>query len=101
MSAGDLPQSIADAGQALRSGKYSSEELTRAYLQAIAQFQPKLNAFITITGEQALADARRLDQELKAGKDRGPLHGVPIVHKDLYDTKGVRTTVVVVGAGAT
>ncbi|WP_233835698.1 amidase [Paraburkholderia sp. ZP32-5] len=93
VSAGDLPQSIADAGQALRSGKYSSEELTRAYLQAIAQFQPKLNAFITITGEQALADARRLDQELKAGKDRGPLHGVPIVHKDLYDTKGVRTTV--------
>jgi aspartyl-tRNA(Asn)/glutamyl-tRNA(Gln) amidotransferase subunit A len=93
LSAGDLPQSIADAGQALRSGKYSSEELTKAYLQTIVELQPKLNAFITITGERALADARRLDQELKAGKDRGPLHGIPIVHKDLYDTKGVRTTV--------
>lgn len=88
-----LPQGIADAGQALRSGKYSSEELTKAYLQAIAELQPKLNAFITITGERALAEARRLDAELKAGKDRGPLHGIPIVHKDLYDTKGVRTTV--------
>jgi aspartyl-tRNA(Asn)/glutamyl-tRNA(Gln) amidotransferase subunit A len=92
-ASGDLPQSIADAAQALRSGKYSSEELTKAYLQAIAQTQPKLNAFITITGERALAQARLLDQELKAGKDRGPLHGIPIVHKDLYDTNGVRTTV--------
>ena len=93
LASGSLPQSIAEAGQALRSGKYSSEELTKAYLQAIAELQPKLNAFITITGERALAEARQLDRELKAGKDRGPLHGIPIVHKDLYDTKGVRTTV--------
>lgn len=92
-ASGDLPDSIAGAGQALRAGRYSSEELTKAYLRAISEAQPKLNAFITVTGEQALAQARKLDQERKAGKDRGPLHGIPIVHKDLYDTRGVRTTV--------
>lgn len=90
---GDLPQSITDAGKGLREGKYSSEELTKAYLRAIGELQPKLNAFITLTAESALAQARLLDQELKAGKDRGPLHGIPIVHKDLFDTRGVRTTV--------
>jgi aspartyl-tRNA(Asn)/glutamyl-tRNA(Gln) amidotransferase subunit A len=90
---GDLPQSIAAAGKGLRGGRYSSEELTKAYLRAIGELQPKLNAFITITAESALAQARLLDQELKAGKDRGPLHGIPIVHKDLFDTRGVKTTV--------
>jgi aspartyl-tRNA(Asn)/glutamyl-tRNA(Gln) amidotransferase subunit A len=90
---GDLPHNFADAGKALRNGTYSSEELTKAYLRNIAQLQPKLNAFITITAESALAQARLLDQELKAGKERGPLHGIPIVHKDLFDTRGVRTTV--------
>lgn len=88
-----LPGSIAEAGRAMRAGAYSCEDLTRAYLQAIAELQPKLNAFVTVTGDAALAQARRLDQELRAGKDRGPLHGIPIVHKDLFDTAGVRTTV--------
>jgi aspartyl-tRNA(Asn)/glutamyl-tRNA(Gln) amidotransferase subunit A len=88
-----LPTSIADAGRGLRSRAFSCEELTRAYLRAIDELQPRLNAFITITGEQAIEQARRLDAELKAGKDRGPLHGIPVVHKDLYDTEGVRTTV--------
>jgi aspartyl-tRNA(Asn)/glutamyl-tRNA(Gln) amidotransferase subunit A len=90
---GALPGSIADAGRGLRARSYSCEELTRAYLRAIDELQPKLNAFITVSGEQALRQARRLDEELRAGKDRGPLHGIPIVHKDLYDTQGVRTTV--------
>lgn len=88
-----LPGSIADAARALRARSYSCEELTRAYLRAIDELQPKLNAFITVTAEQALEQARHLDAELRAGKDRGPLHGIPIVHKDLYDTRGVRTTV--------
>jgi aspartyl-tRNA(Asn)/glutamyl-tRNA(Gln) amidotransferase subunit A len=90
---GDLPQSIAIAGKALRDGSYSCEELTKAYLKAIDAAQPRLNAFVTVTADAALAQARLLDQELRAGKDRGPLHGIPIVHKDLYDTKGVKTTV--------
>ncbi|MBA3596151.1 MAG: amidase [Methylibium sp.] len=90
---GALPGSIAEAGKALRAGAFTSEELTKAYLRAIAESQPKLNAFITVTADQAVAQARRLDQELRAGKDRGRLHGIPIVHKDLFDTAGVATTV--------
>ncbi|GAC1403229.1 MAG: Asp-tRNA(Asn)/Glu-tRNA(Gln) amidotransferase subunit GatA [Chloroflexota bacterium] len=62
-------------------------------MASIAQLQPKLTAFITVTDDLALAQARLLDQELRTGHDRGLLHGIPIVHKDLYDTKGVRTTV--------
>jgi len=92
-SRGALPGSIAEAGKALRAGAYSSEELTRAYLRAIAELEPKLNAFIFVTAEEAIAQARRMDQELRAGRDRGRLHGIPIVHKDLFDTAGVRTTV--------
>lgn len=88
-----LPDSIAEAGRAFRSGAYTSEELTRAYLRAVEELQPRLNAFITVTGGQALERAREMDRELRAGKDRGPLHGIPIVHKDLFDTRGVRTTV--------
>ena len=90
---GDLPDSIAEAARGLRARKFSCEDLTLAYLRGINELQPKLNAFITVTAEQALNQARRLDAELHAGKDRGLLHGIPIVHKDLYDTRGVRTTV--------
>jgi aspartyl-tRNA(Asn)/glutamyl-tRNA(Gln) amidotransferase subunit A len=55
--------------------------------------EPKLNAFITRTNDLALKTAAQMDAELKAGKDRGPLHGISIVHKDLYDTAGIPTTV--------
>jgi aspartyl-tRNA(Asn)/glutamyl-tRNA(Gln) amidotransferase subunit A len=88
-----LPRSIAEAASALRSGAYTSEDLTKAYLQAIQQLEPKLNAFAIVTADQAIARARQMDDELRAGKDRGPLHGIPIVHKDLYDTKGIKTRV--------
>lgn len=89
----DLPTSIKAAGDAIRAGKYSCEELTKAYLAGIKELQPKLNAFITITDEIALRQSRHMDRELRAGRDHGPLHGIPLVYKDLYDTKGVRTTV--------
>jgi aspartyl-tRNA(Asn)/glutamyl-tRNA(Gln) amidotransferase subunit A len=59
----------------------------------IAELQPTLNAFITVTADAALAQARRLDEELRGGKDRGPLHGMPFAIKDCFDTAGVRTTV--------
>lgn len=88
-----LPASITEAARDLRAGNYSCEELARAYLRGVDELQPTLNAFITVTAEQALDQACRLDAELRAGKDRGLLHGIPIVHKDLYDTRGVRTTV--------
>jgi aspartyl-tRNA(Asn)/glutamyl-tRNA(Gln) amidotransferase subunit A len=92
-SKGALPDSISEAGHALRSGKYTSEDLTKAYLRAIQQLEPKLNAFALLTADQAIEHARQMDRELRAGKDRGPLHGIPIVHKDLYDTKGIKTRV--------
>ncbi|MGC1414740.1 MAG: amidase [Candidatus Acidiferrum sp.] len=83
---------IAEAAQALRSRKISSVELTRLCLDQIAKLNPVLNAFITVTDDSALARAQELDRELAQGVDRGPLHGIPIAHKDLVWTKGVRTT---------
>src|ERR1700722_15943221 len=83
---------IAVAAQALRSGQISSVELTRQCLDQIEKLNPVLNAFITVTGESALAHAERLDRELAQGIDRGPLHGIPIAHKDLMWTRGIRTT---------
>ncbi len=83
---------IARAGQALRSRSVSSVELTQQCLDQIAKLNPALNAFITVTGDSALAHAQELDRELAQGADRGPLHGIPIAHKDLMWTRGVRTT---------
>lgn len=84
--------SIARASRALRDREVSPLELTEAYLRRIEQLNPRINAFITVTAERALADARRATDELDAGKSRGPLHGIPIAHKDLYETAGIRTT---------
>ncbi len=61
-------------------------------LRQIERLDSKLNAFITVTGEMALREADQRDRELAGGIDRGPLHGIPIAHKDLMRTKGVRTT---------
>jgi aspartyl-tRNA(Asn)/glutamyl-tRNA(Gln) amidotransferase subunit A len=66
--------------------------LTRAYLARIAETDPTLNAYVTVDAEGAIAAAERLDRELAAEKDRGPLHGIPVGVKDLIDTAGLRTT---------
>jgi len=92
-TAGKLAGYIPKAGKMLRKGDLTSEALTRNCLENIKKLQPELNAFITLMEEQALASAIALDAELKAGKDRGPLHGIPIVVKDIYDTAGVPSTV--------
>jgi len=84
--------SIARAARALRDREFSPLELTDAYLRRIEQHNPKVNAYITITAERARDDARRATAEFAAGKVRGPLHGIPIAHKDLYETAGIRTT---------
>ena len=83
---------IAEAGAALRTRKISCVELVQKSLDTIERLNPTLNAFITVTGTQALEQARARDRELAEGRSRGPLHGIPIAHKDLIFTKGVRTT---------
>ncbi|HVO97339.1 MAG TPA: amidase [Bryobacteraceae bacterium] len=77
---------------ALRARKVSSLELTTEALDKIARDNPRLNAFLAITADSARARASAMDAELARGIDRGPLHGIPIAHKDLVYTKGVRTT---------
>ena len=84
--------SIAQAAAALRAGRCSATELTLAHLARIERLNPRLNAYLTVTAERALADARRAADELGRGVDRGPLHGVPIGLKDIVDTAGIRTT---------
>ena len=84
--------SIAQAGAALRQGLLTSSALTADALARIASLDPLLHAFVLLTQERALADAERADREIKAGIDKGPLHGVPYGLKDIYETAGIRTT---------
>jgi Asp-tRNA(Asn)/Glu-tRNA(Gln) amidotransferase A subunit family amidase len=72
--------------------KLSSERLTRIYLDRINKFDPKLHCVITLTADLALAQAKKADSEIAAGKYRGPLHGIPFGVKDLLDTAGILTT---------
>ncbi len=76
----------------VRAKHVSPVEATKATLERIERLNPKINAYITVMAEQALADARCAEQEIALGRYRGPLHGVPIGVKDLCATKGVRTT---------
>ena len=84
-------KSIAELSASLRAGEFSSEELTRHYLERIERLDPGLNSFISVTAERALAQARAADQRIRAG-DAGPLTGIPVVHKDIFCTEGVRTS---------
>jgi Asp-tRNA(Asn)/Glu-tRNA(Gln) amidotransferase A subunit family amidase len=72
--------------------KLTSERLTNIYLERLQRFDPKLRCVITLTADQAHAQAKQADQEIAAGKYRGPLHGIPWGAKDLLDTAGIRTT---------
>lgn len=83
--------SVARAAAAIRGREVSPLELTEAYLRRIEQVNPTINAYVAVTAERALADARRATDEVAAGSYRGPLHGVPVALKDLFDTAGVRT----------
>ena len=92
-SADDLAAlSLSEAAAKVRSGAVTSVQLTQACLARIATYDPKLDAFITVAKEKALAQAAQLDVEATAGKYRGPLHGVPLGIKDIIDTAGIRTT---------
>ncbi|HHW77325.1 MAG TPA: Asp-tRNA(Asn)/Glu-tRNA(Gln) amidotransferase subunit GatA [Xanthomonadaceae bacterium] len=84
-------KTIAQLSAGLAAGEFSSEELTCAFLARIERFDPGLNAFITVTAESALAQARSADERRRQGQ-AGPLTGVPIAQKDIFCTNGVRTS---------
>jgi aspartyl-tRNA(Asn)/glutamyl-tRNA(Gln) amidotransferase subunit A len=83
---------MADLGRMIASKQVSPVEVVRAHLDRIAALDSKLRAFITICADSALESARAAEADLMAGRPVGPLHGVPWAPKDLYSTKGVRTT---------
>jgi aspartyl-tRNA(Asn)/glutamyl-tRNA(Gln) amidotransferase subunit A len=83
---------ITTFGRMLRSGEITAEQATEHCLNRIAQDSARLNAFIVVMADEARAQAREADRELAAGRDRGPLHGVPISIKDLMDVRAVPTT---------
>lgn len=83
---------LRQASDLVRRGDVSPVDLTEACLARIDRHNPAINAFITVTRDRALAVARDLTQELRRGRRRGPLHGIPIALKDNIDTAGVRTT---------
>src|SRR6202045_1258431 len=85
-------ETIVDLAPRLRRREISPLELARACLVRIEKLNPTLNAFITVTAESALAEARAAEIEIGRGEWRGPLHGIPIALKDLIDTAGTRTT---------
>jgi Asp-tRNA(Asn)/Glu-tRNA(Gln) amidotransferase A subunit family amidase len=84
--------SVARLSRWIEQRKLTSERLTNIYLTRIEQFDPKLHCIITLTRDLALAQAKKADQEIAAGKYRGPLHGIPWGGKDLLDTAGIPTT---------
>ena len=83
---------LREAARALRERRVSSVELTQASLDRIDRLNPTLNAFLEVFPERAIDRAAQADRELAAGNDRGPLHGIPVGLKDLFDMRGVRTT---------
>ena len=84
--------SATDLAELLRSRQVSPVEATEAYLARIEQVDPSLNSYITVTAEQARAEAQQAESEIAAGQYRGPLHGVPVAVKDQFCTAGVATT---------
>src|SRR3954470_20596788 len=83
---------IAEAAARIAKKEISPVELVRDALARIEKAEPHLNAFITLTADAALADAKRAEADIVAGKLRGPLHGIPYGLKDIYDAEGLPTT---------
>jgi aspartyl-tRNA(Asn)/glutamyl-tRNA(Gln) amidotransferase subunit A len=83
---------ISQMGPLLSNRKLSPVELVRAFLERIEAVDDKLHSYVTLLPEQALSQAQAAEAEILQGNYRGPLHGIPIGLKDLYDTRGIRTT---------
>lgn len=84
--------SLAEASAAIAAGTTTPTALTEAALARIAALEPRLNAFITLAADRARASAAKAEAEIKAGRRRGPLHGIPYALKDIYDAAGLPTT---------
>src|SRR3954464_13562740 len=84
--------SAAEAGSAIAAGRLSPVALTEAYLDRIAALDGELHSYVLVLRDEALEAARNAEREIRDGRSRGPLHGVPIGLKDIYKTKGIRTT---------
>src|SRR6476619_7347280 len=82
---------VSELAAGLKARRFSSEEVTRHYLDRIERLAPQLNAFVTVTADRALADAGAADAVLAKG-DGSPLTGVPVAHKDIFCTDGILTT---------
>ncbi len=83
---------IGEASELLGDGELSPVELTRAFLERVEALDETLECYITVLRDGAMAEARQAEAEMSRGEYRGPMHGIPIALKDLYDTEGVRTT---------
>jgi Asp-tRNA(Asn)/Glu-tRNA(Gln) amidotransferase A subunit family amidase len=83
---------VVDLAPLVRSRQVSSVDLTRMYLERMKKYSPNLLCLITLTEDLALTQAAEADKEIRAGRYRGPLHGIPFGVKDLFDTKGILTT---------
>jgi aspartyl-tRNA(Asn)/glutamyl-tRNA(Gln) amidotransferase subunit A len=83
-----VDMNLKDLATAIKRKKVSSVEVTKELLTRITAWNPKLNAFARVEAEDALTSAKAADRALKAGKAKGPLHGVPLAHKDMYYSKG-------------
>ncbi len=83
---------IAQAAGLIAAKKLSPVELTKTHLERVRRLDPQLNAFLVVTEERALADAKAAEARQMSGALRGPLDGIPIAHKDIYNTAGIRTT---------
>ena len=84
--------SAGQLGPMIRSGEISPVEIIEAHLSRIRATEPVLNSFITVLADEATTAARQAERDIRAGRHRGPLHGIPVGLKDLFNTGGVRTT---------
>ena len=84
-------KTIAELDRGLRQGSFSSVELTRHFLARIDRYNPRLNAYITVAADRALEAAERADSQRRSG-EVGPLAGIPIAHKDIFCTYGLKTS---------